>query len=123
GQYERLGCNSEEAESWHCWSSNSRWIAFSSKRGDGLFSKVYFSYVDKNGKVDKPFVLSQKDTAFYDSFVKLYQMPELVSSAIPVMGERLAHVVRLPGKGLDQIAVTSATIQAESFGPWQRGIE
>jgi hypothetical protein len=123
GQYERLDCNSEEAESWHCWSSNSRWIAFSSKRGDGLFSKVYFSYVDKNGKVHKPFVLSQKDAAFYDSFVKLYQMPELVSSAIPVMGERLAHVVRLPGKGLDKIAVTSATIQAESSGPWQRGIE
>jgi len=123
GQYERLGCNSEEAESWHCWSSNSRWIAFSSKRGDGLFSKVYFSYVDKNGKVYKPFVLVQKDAAFYDSFVKLYQMPELISSAIPVRGEGLAHVVRLPSKGLGQTAVTSATVQGDSSGPRQRGIE
>ena len=123
GQYERLGCNSEESESWHSWSSNSRWIAFSSKRGGGLFSKVYFSYVDKDGKVYKPFVLSQKDAAFYDSFVKLYQLPELVSSAIPVMGEGLAHVVRLPREGLGQIPVTSATAPAGSSGPWQRDVD
>ena len=27
--------NREFSESWHSWSSNSRWIAFSSKRGEG----------------------------------------------------------------------------------------
>ena len=31
-EYRRLEVNSDESESWHSWSSNSRWIAFSSKR-------------------------------------------------------------------------------------------
>jgi len=67
-------------------------------------------------------VLAQKDASFYDSFVKLYQLPELVSSDIPVMGEGLAHVIRLPREGLGQIAVTSATVPAGSSGPWQRDV-
>ena len=33
GRYGRMECNSDQAESWHCWSSNSRWLVFSSKRG------------------------------------------------------------------------------------------
>ncbi|MHC4394903.1 MAG: TolB family protein [Planctomycetota bacterium] len=123
GRYEPLECNSEQSESWHCWSSNGRWIAFSSKRPDGMFSKVYFSYVDENGKVHKPFILAQKDAAFYDSFAKLYQMPELVRSPVPLRGESLAYLIRSRGRVLSQLAVTSATPDADSSSPWQRGIE
>ena len=86
-----------------------------------MFSKVYFSYIDENGKAHKPFVLPQKDAAFYDSFIKLYQMPELVKSAIPVTGEGLAYLIRLPGKALSQMAVTSATPQAESQSQDRKG--
>jgi Tol biopolymer transport system component len=33
--------NSPEVESYHSWSSNSRWIVFSSRRGDGLYTRPY----------------------------------------------------------------------------------
>ena len=40
-QHRRLDINSDQAESWHSWSSNSRWIVFSSKRLDGLFARPF----------------------------------------------------------------------------------
>ena len=61
GRYSRLAINSEYSESWHSWSSNSRWIAFSSKRQGGLFTRTYLSYVDDDGTAYKPFVLPQRD--------------------------------------------------------------
>ena len=46
----RLGINSDRSDSWHCWSSNGRWIVFASKRRDGLFGRLYFSYIEANGE-------------------------------------------------------------------------
>ena len=126
-QYERLACNSDQSESWHCWSSNSRWIVFSSKRTDGLFAKAYFSYIDKDGTSHKPFLLAQKDPAFYDSCIKLYQIPELVRGPIPVTAEALAGLIRTPGRSpLTGIPVTGATPKAKAAqraGPWMGGRE
>jgi len=80
-KYRRLTCNSAQSDSWHCWSSNSRWIVFSSKRDNGWLARPYFSYIDANGREHKPFVLPQKDPAFYDTWLKTYNVPELVSGA------------------------------------------
>jgi len=67
GDYRRLECNSDECDSWHCWSSSGRWIAFSSKRGNRLFARPYFSCVDEEGRAHKPFVMPQSAPEFYDS--------------------------------------------------------
>jgi hypothetical protein len=61
GEYHRLTINSNESESWHCWSSSGRWIAFSSKRHDGVFTRIYFSHIDSCGTTGAPFVLPQGD--------------------------------------------------------------
>lgn len=63
-QCRRLAINSEQSESWHCWTSNGRWIVFSSKRLDGLFARPFFSYVDERGEFHKPFVLPKRIPAF-----------------------------------------------------------
>jgi hypothetical protein len=78
-----LEINSDRSDSWHCWSSNSRWIVFASKRRDGLFGRLYFSYVEPNGAARKPFLLPQQDPAFYDSFLENFNAPELIRSAVP----------------------------------------
>ena len=127
-RYEKLACNSDQSESWHCWSSNGRWLAFSSKRGNGLFSRDYFSYIDPNGKASKPFVLPQKNAAFYDSSIELYQMPELVKSPVPsVEGKELAKLFRKRIEPLSSIPITSATPKAGSPAakpePWHGGME
>ena len=82
GKYERLDINSPQTDSYHCWSSSGRWFVFSSKRMDELFTRPFFSYFDKNGKASKPFVLPQKNPEFYNSFLKNYNIPELITGAV-----------------------------------------
>ena len=109
GNYKRLPCNSDKSDSWHSWSSNSRWFVFSSKRGDGLFMKAYFSYVDENGNSYKPFLLPQKDPTFYDSFYKIYQLPELIKEPTPLKKRDFLRAIYSPRKVLGEEPITSAT--------------
>ena len=96
--YQRLGINSDLSESWHSWSSNGRWIVFSSKRGDGLFTRPYFSYVDETGLAHKPFIMPQKDPAFYDSFLKTHSLPEFICEPVPARSRAIAETVTSPWK-------------------------
>lgn len=94
GEYSRLDVNSDYSESWHSWSSNSRWIAFSSKRQDGLFTRTFFSYVDAEGMVHKSFVLPQKDPEFYQSFLRTFSVPELITGPVRVSQKALVRAIR-----------------------------
>ena len=69
--------NSEKSDTYHSWSSNSRWFVFASKRDDGLYGKPYFCYIDKDGKAHKPFCLPQAYPTFYDNNLKSFNAPEL----------------------------------------------
>ncbi|MBN2132633.1 MAG: PD40 domain-containing protein [Sedimentisphaerales bacterium] len=119
GEYRRLEANSAYSESWHSWSSNSRWIAFSSKRQGGSLTRTYFGYVDGDGRVCKPFVLPQKDPAYYDSLLETYSVPELIQTRIKVSRSRLARAARsVPSVAVD-LPLTGATPQARPSDPWQ----
>ncbi len=94
GEISRPDINSDKSESYHSWSSSGRWIVFSSRRSDGLFTRPYLAYFDRNGTVHKPFVLPQKDPDFYDLFLKSYNLPELVTSEIRLNPRKLLPMVR-----------------------------
>jgi hypothetical protein len=112
-EYRRLEVNSDESESWHSWSSNSRWIAFSSKRGNGTFTRTYLSYVDPNGVARKPLLLPQKDPTHYDSCLWTYSVPELTLEPVRVAKENLGRVVRGARQVNVQMPVTMATPKAK----------
>ena len=107
--YERLDINSSESESWHSFSSNSRWIVFSSKRGSGVFTRIYIAYVDKSGKVHKPIRLPQKDPTYYESCLWTYSVPELVTGPVRATKEKLGRVVRSSEKTSVKMPITMAT--------------
>lgn len=94
GAYDKPPINSPFSESWHSWSSNSRWIAFSSKRQGGTFTRCYLSYVDETGHAHKPFVVPQRDPEFYDSFLKTFSVPELIAGPVRVRPAALARAAR-----------------------------
>ncbi len=125
GEYihRRLDINSNESESWHSFSSNSRWIVFSSKRDSGVFTRTYIAYVDTNGKVHKPIRLPQKDPAYYDSCLWTYSVPELVIEPVRVTKEKLGRVVRSSEKIPIKMPITMATPKTgglpEHQEPWQ----
>ncbi|HUX97381.1 MAG TPA: hypothetical protein VMV47_16725 [Bacteroidales bacterium] len=76
---EKMTVNSEEADSYHSWSSDGKWIVFSSKRLDGLTARPYFAYFESPDAVGKPFVLPQKDPALYRRLAKTFNRPELIT--------------------------------------------
>jgi dipeptidyl aminopeptidase/acylaminoacyl peptidase len=85
--------NSKWSDSWHCWSSNGRWIAFASKREGGVLARIYFSYFDRNGRAHKPFVMPQEDPSSYESSTLTYNVPELIIEPAPVNPSQLGRVI------------------------------
>lgn len=83
GKFQKMDINSPETESYHSFSSTGHWFVFSSKRIDGLFTSPFFSYLDDDGKATKPFILPQEDPEFYNSFIKNYNIPELITGEVP----------------------------------------
>jgi len=81
---DRLNLNSNEAESYHAWSSNGKWLVFSSKRGDGLTARPYIAYFGSPDNIGKPFILPQKDPTLYKRMEKTYNRPEFITGKIKV---------------------------------------
>jgi hypothetical protein len=123
--YKRLDINSDQSESWHSWSSNSRWIAFSTKRQSGVFTRIYLAYVDEAGNVCKPLLLPQKDPTYYDSCLWTYSVPELIAEPVRFTKEKLARVLRGSQKISVAMPITMATPKAGTLPahdePWQQG--
>jgi hypothetical protein len=86
--------NGPNSDSYHSWSSNSRWFVFASKRDDGIYGKPYFCYIDSTGKVYKPFVLPQRDPSVYDNMLKSFNIPELSIGPAPFDAKDIEHVFR-----------------------------
>ena len=82
GKVYRMNLNSDETESYNFWSSNGRWLVFSSKRGDGLTARPYISYFSSPDNIGKPFVLPQKDPTLYKRMEKTFNRPEFVTGKI-----------------------------------------
>jgi len=113
--YRRLDVNSETSESWHCWSSNGRWIAFSSKRLSHIFTRIYLAYVDEGGRAHPPLLLPQKEPRFYDSCLWTFSVPELVTEPVRVRGEAIGRVIRGSDRIDVTLPVTMATPKADAL--------
>lgn len=95
-----IAANSDDVESYHSWSSNSRWIVFSSRRLDGLYTRPFISYIDKDGNAGKPFLLPQKDTDFYTRSMKSYNIPEFITGKVKKQSRKLGLMAK-EDKGID----------------------
>ena len=96
----RLEINGDQADTWHSWSSNSRWVVFSSKRIDGLLARPHFSYVDEHGEFHKPFVLPQEDPTFYGFCLNTFNVPELMQGPVTVEERDLVRAIVQPRRVL-----------------------
>ena len=77
--------NSDRAESYHNWNVNSRWFLFTSRSEDGLYTKVYFSHLDAQGKASKPFLLPQQNPKqYYRRLMYSYNTPDFTSRRVEI---------------------------------------
>ena len=90
--------NSSRSESYHSWSSNGRWVAFSSRRNDGVFTRPFIAHVDSKGIVSVPFELPMANPDHHRQLMKSYNVPELMSGPVEVSPQQFAKVLKTEGK-------------------------
>jgi tetratricopeptide (TPR) repeat protein len=75
GTARRMSCNQSRMNSWHTFSPNGRWLAFSSK-GRSLFTQLFLTHIDEDGN-DSPAILVENMTASN----RAVNIPEFVNIA------------------------------------------
>ena len=86
--------NSKDTESFHNWSTNSRWMVLSSRRDDGLFTRPYFCHVDAKGVVSKAFMLPQRSPRrFYRGRFLSFNVPDFITGPTHFDGHKASRVI------------------------------
>lgn len=91
--------NSDDVDSYHTWSSNGRWIVFSSRRMDGNYTRPFIAYFDKKGHAHKAFCLPQEDPEQNILLLKSYNVPELTKDKVHISEADLRKCIYEPGDG------------------------
>ncbi len=81
--------NSDQSDSYHSWSSNGRWVVFSSRRIDGRYTRPFISYFDADGTAHKPILLPQQEDDYYDLLTKSYNIPEFITGKVEISPREL----------------------------------
>ena len=78
-------------DSYPSWSSNGHWIMIASRREDGNYCRVYFSYFS-NGKAEKAFLLPQEDPEQNTFLLKSYNRPEFMVEPVRISVNEFSKV-------------------------------
>ena len=90
--------NSSDVESYHSWSSNGRWVVFSSRRYDGNYTRPFFAHIDKNGHASKPFELPCADPDYHRQFLRSYNIPEFMLGPVTIRPQDFSDVLKRDGE-------------------------
>ena len=75
--------NSPKADSYHNWTTNSRWIVFTSRRDDGYYSRLYLACIDAKGHFSKPFMLPQRNPKeYYEASIYSFNTPDFTKTKV-----------------------------------------
>ncbi|HEX7510561.1 MAG TPA: tetratricopeptide repeat protein, partial [Chitinivibrionales bacterium] len=117
GQPRLMRCNTGTMNSWHTWSSNSRWLVFASKQNTP-YTQLFITHIDADGN-DAPPVLLERFTAPD----RAANIPEFVFGdphAIEQIHERFIDDVSLWRAGM---AFVDAGDQENAFGKFSKALE
>jgi len=90
GEARKMRCNGPSMNSWHTWSPNGKWLAFSSKRNTP-YTQLFLTHIDENGN-DTPGIL----------------VPDMNP---PNRAVNLPEFVNIPHDGLKKIVVNAVDYQ------------
>ncbi|MEW6234407.1 MAG: hypothetical protein AB1656_03380 [Candidatus Omnitrophota bacterium] len=91
GEAHRLEFNTPyAADSWHSWSSNSRWLVFASKREGGVYAYLYMSHIDENGHASPAIPLP-----LIDKPQSSFNIPEFAANEPDIQENELFESIRV----------------------------
>ena len=79
--------DASQADSYHSWSSDGRWVVYGSRRKDGRHTRLYIAYFDNEGNPHKPFLLPQEDPRYNFWRLKSFNVPEFISGKVSLPDE------------------------------------
>jgi tetratricopeptide (TPR) repeat protein len=116
-----MNCNTENMNSWHSWSPNSKWLVFSSK-SKGPYTQLYLTHIDENGNDSPPVFL--ENMVFSN---KAANIPEFLNHKVSGLSNmvddfsrnalyyiRLASTSMLENKYRDALKSIEEAIKADS---------
>lgn len=86
--------NSDDVDSFHTWSSNGRWLVFSSRRIDGLYTRPYLTHIDAEGNATKPFPVPQEHMLHDLYLMKSYNLPEFMTGPVTIPSSLLEQCAK-----------------------------
>ena len=117
GKARLMKCNLPLMNSWHTFSPNGRWLAFSSK-GRSIFTQLMLTHIDANGN-DTPAILVENATAAN----RAVNIPEFVNTSPDDMvgiDPQAAEVYRVADKGFE---LMDNGQMAEAVQEWRKAIQ
>jgi hypothetical protein len=111
--------DSDRSDSYHSWSSNGRWVIFTSKREDGMFARLYIAHLEAGGRFGKPFVMPQKDPDYYGRCLITYNRPELLLEPVMVPASELVRAMNSTARRPIGAAPPSGGAPTATNEPWQ----
>lgn len=86
--------NSNNTDSYHNWSANSRWIVFTSRRDNGYYTTLYIAHVSPDGRVGKPFLLPQRNPwEYYDETVNSFNTPDFTLKRVELDAREAGNAI------------------------------
>ena len=94
--------NSPESESYHTFSHDGKWMVFSSRRDDGVYTRPYFTLFDaETGNFTKPFLIPVEDPDEHVRRMLSYNVPEFANGPIrrsPAATRRVVESDPIPSR-------------------------
>ena len=84
--------------SYHSWSSNGRWVLFSSRAIDGSYTRLYISYFSPDGQLHAPLLLPQPSPDYYDRLFYSYNVPEWLVAPVRQSRRALTAAASRPAR-------------------------
>lgn len=84
GTFRRLDeINSNDTDSYHCFSSDGKWMVFSSRRIDGTYTRPYFTHFDaESGRFSKPILIPTEEPSEHVRRFRSYNIPEFSTGPV-----------------------------------------
>jgi len=91
GPAHQLECNvPHAADSWHSWSSNSRWLVWASKREGGIYAYLYLTHIADDGRASPAIRLPMKERPHAS-----FNIPEFVAHDPGISEADLFEAIRV----------------------------
>jgi len=98
-----MNCNTENMNSWHSWSPNSKWLVFSSKNR-GPFTQLYLTHIDENGNDSPPVFL--ENMAFDEKAINIPEFftdkDQVLSKMVDQFSQNALYFNRLASSDIQQ---------------------